>query len=286
MALSRARLYQQVIDGVLETRKKDDIRRTMIRKVVSSLALELYQEKRRTFTRDDLLRLLSVIRERYKENWATEELARQLIDSGIFEVVARGTYGFWHQTFLKYLTATDLARALVSPHIETRQNFWQLAWSKRTYSRWVEILRLMVGILVYEYRWEGTQKALEWLRALVAQRSTQEGDIGDLGLTLAIRSLSEIEETANLWKDEAWLKLEEAVANTWTEAVLEAADRGHEVRQARLLRLGREISHFNPFIAQTVSTRLTESFTGKNARIRKVVLQALGKLGKYAPVNF
>ena len=283
---SRATLYQQVIDAVLETRQKDPIRRTMVRKVVSSLALELYQEKRRTFTRDDLLRLLPAIRERYKENWATEELARQLINSGIFEVVARGTYGFWHQTFLEYLTATDLARALVSPHIETRQEFWQLARSKRTFSQWTEVLRLVVGILVHEHRREGTQKALEWLRALVAQRSTQEGDIGDLGLTLAIRSLSEIEETANLWKDEAWLQLEESVTNTWTEAVLEAADHGHEARQARLLRVGREISHFNPFIAHTVANRLTESFTRENARIRKVVLQALGKLGKYAPVNF
>jgi HEAT repeat protein len=284
--LSRARLYKQVFDAVLETRQKDAILRTMVRKVVSSLALELFQEKKRTFTYDDLLRLLPTIREQQKENWATEELARQLINSGAFEIVARGTYGFWHQTFLEYLTATELAQALISPHTKTRKQFWRLSRSKRTFGRWSEVLRLVVGILVYEHRREGRQKALEWLHALVAQRSTQEGDIGDLGLTLAIRSLSEIEETANLWKDEAWLKLEEAVANTWTEAVLEAADRGHEARQVRLLLVGSEISHFNPFVAQAVSTRLTASFPDKNARIRKVVLQALGKLGKYAPVNF
>jgi len=283
---SRATLYQQVIDAVLETRQIDPIRRTMIREVVSSLALEFYQQKRRTFTRDDLLRLLPTIRERHKENWTTEELARQLINSGIFEVVAKETYGWWHQTFLEYLAAAELALAFVSPHVEIQEAFWYLAWDKRKYSRWIEILRLMVGILIYEFRRQGTQKALAWLHALVAQRATSEGDVGDLGLTLAIRSLSEIGETAHLWEEPGFMELEEAVANTWTQAVLEAADRGHEVRQARLLYVAEEIGHFNPSVVQAVANQLMASITGKNARIRKVIIQALGRLGRYAPAGF
>ena len=282
---SRTALHQQVIDAILETRQKSSLRKAVLHRVVSSLALELHKEKRRTFTQDTLLRFLAEIRLRHKENWGTMEMAQRIINSGLLEVVARGTYGFWHLTFQEYLAAADLAHCLVDPDTKLQERFLDLSWRKRTYSRWVEVLRLMVGILVQEFKEEGTQRALGWLHRLLAQRAEQEGDVGDLGLALVIQSLSEVDGTTSQRKDEEWIKLEEAVTRNWIVAFFDAANRKHESRQERLLLSVHEICQFNSSVAQMAKEALTTDFRHKNAPIRKAVVRALGKLGKYAPVD-
>lgn len=282
---SRAALYQEVINAVLKTRLKDSLRRTTVRMVASSLALAFYQQNKRIFTREMLLRLLAEIRQRQAENWSTEGVARDFIDSGLLEIVAEGTYGFWHQTYQEYLAAGELAQWFVSPDATTRKRAWDLAWEKRTYSRWIEVLRLLVGVLIHEHRDEGVQRALSWLHALVNQRSQLEGDIGDLGLTLALHSLSEGDESRARWKKAEWVQIEKAVAHTWIDALLEATEHEHEARRERLLILAEHIGSFSPSVVSMVSQRVERTSRDKNARIRETALQISGKLGKYAPID-
>jgi predicted NACHT family NTPase len=72
------------------------------------------------------------------------------MNSGVLEVVAHTVYAFRHQTLQEYLAASTLADDLASGSIRG-ENAWELMWSKRTYSRWSEVLRLVVGILVREH---------------------------------------------------------------------------------------------------------------------------------------
>jgi predicted NACHT family NTPase len=112
LPLSRAMLYQQVLDAILETREMDLVRRKVLRRVLSDLALELYKVKGRTFSLDDLLALLPTVRQRQHENWITEEMARRIVTSGLLDVLARETYSFRHQTFQEYLAGVELAQRL------------------------------------------------------------------------------------------------------------------------------------------------------------------------------
>jgi hypothetical protein len=134
--------------------------------------------------------------------------------------VAQETYGFRHQTFQEYLAAVALAQRLVSQDPALCDETWAFAWSKRTYSRWKEILRLMVGVLVQNHRKEGARQAKQWLLALVGQRAAPEGDIANLGLALALESLTEVAETkAGNWRAEQGEKVEEEIVTSWVAAV-------------------------------------------------------------------
>jgi predicted NACHT family NTPase len=143
---SRAMLYREVIEAVLKTREHDHVWYALIWRVLSELALRLYQTRGRTFSMNDLLSFLTD--RQSKSLIEAAEIARRLIATGVMEVVARDTYGFRHQTFQEYLAAAELAYGLSHHNEERRKETWNLIWSKRTYSRWSEILRLMVGVLV------------------------------------------------------------------------------------------------------------------------------------------
>ena len=197
LPLSRATLYREVIEAVLKTRETDPIRCRLLQRMLTELALWLHQSRGRTFSVDDVVTFLLDIQ---RKSWGdAKDLINQVISSGVIEVVARDTYGFRHQTFQEYLAAVELARGLTSSDPAQHQQTWDLAWSKRTYSRWTEILRLMVGVLIHSPLAGGKNEAQRWLKALIAQRKSKEGDPGNLGLALAIKSLVEVSEA------EEWL---------------------------------------------------------------------------------
>ncbi len=281
LPLSRAELYQEVIEAVLETRLKDTIRQTTLRMVLSALALELYLKHQRTITREALLRLLAEIRTRQAENWNTEELARDIINSGIMETVAKATYGYWHSSFHEYFAAVELAGSLARREAER----WELIRKKHTYSRWTEVLRLTVGVLVNEYHDEGMDVALDWLRELAEQRKSSEGDPGDLGLALVLTSLGEVGDRAALWTNSSWVQLEEAVANTWTQALLDASLYQQVVRQKRLLNMAQDLRHLCPSAIALVVEHLGGDTFSKKRSAYAAALQALGKLGRHAPIS-
>jgi predicted NACHT family NTPase len=239
---SRAALYGEVIRAIGETREKNPARRQVLHGVLADLALELYTTKGRTFSLDDLLALLRIIRRRQHENWATEEMARRLIDSGFFEVLSQETYGFRHQTFQEYLAAVGLAYRLTDRDTHVRDEAWQLAWHKHTYSRWVEVLRLMVGVLIQAHGAKGSQTVLRWLRTLIEQRKTTEGDPGNLSLRLALASLTELQG----WQEDQMALLEEEIVSTWIDELIHR----HPGRMRKLKGLANDVIHLSGYTEQ------------------------------------
>ena len=186
---SRTMLYREVIDAILKTREASPVWQNVLLRLLTQFALWLHQNKGRVFTINDLVSFLADsqgILER------TADLAERILRSGMMEPVARQTFGFRHQTFQEYLAAGELARRLTHQDQTVREENWEQTWSKRTYSRWIEVLRLMVGVLYQQFGNKGKLEAQHWLQQLVGQRLTEEGDPGDLGLALALKSLAEI----------------------------------------------------------------------------------------------
>ena len=277
---SRAALYHEVIDAILETREKDSIQRKMLRHVGADLALRLYQLKGRIFTYNDLLDILPAVREDQQENWDTVEMATRMVTSGMLEVVAHETYGFRHQTIQEYLAAIELARRLVSQEPATREQAWNLVWSKRTYSRWTEVLRLLVGILAQEHGKKGAQEAQRWLRALIEQQMTSDGDLGDLGLALALKSLGEVAEATTDWKEMGGMELEREIGAIWVDGLLETFGHKRAMRRERLQVLAREVSGLGVLVMRIVTSRLVDTLSDKDSRVRAAAVRTLAEIGE------
>ncbi len=276
---SRASLYREIIDAVLEVREQDPIRRGMLRRVIADLALRLYEMRGHTFSRDDLLGLLPLVRKNQDENWDTVEMATRIIRSSVLEVVARETYGFQHQTFQEYLAAVELAHRFISQKPAIQEEGWKLAWNKRTYSRWADILRLLVGVLIREHGKIGRREAWRWLNMLMQQRRG-EGDPGNLGLILALKSLGEITEFSDQG-DVNTAKLDEKTVLTWLDELLDSAHNKREVMRERLVVLAREMGYLR---VQAVKVAMDWLVTG-NEEMRDMAVAVLKAQGKQVPIE-
>lgn len=110
----------------------------------------------------------------------------------VFDIIATQTYTFKHQMVQEYLAAVALARQLCSEDEQESKAAWEFAWNKHTYSRWFEILCMLVGVLLQEHGDRGMQIATQWLQRLGDKRQSDDGDIGNLALNLALKSLHEL----------------------------------------------------------------------------------------------
>lgn len=281
---SRVALYKETIAALVATHQENRSKQVALQRAVAALALRSYEERQRLLIRGTLHEHVVAIRKDQEEIWDVDEMTQALINSGILEVVAKDTYGFWHQTFQEYFASAELARRLI--HQRTRQASWNFVWQKRLSGRWTEVLRLMVGVLVQEYApQDGIPIALFCLRELVRQRMQTHGDVGDLGLALAIKSLGEIGEQTWFWHDPGWLQLEEEVAHSWTEALIETVRRNQTVRQRRLLQLIGDLCQLKPSTISSLIEELEAKTQVGNAQTREVLIFALGKFACYAPVQ-
>jgi HEAT repeat protein len=281
---SRAALYGETVAAIIAARQVDRNRQVELRRIIAALTFRLYVNQRRIFTREELIENLKKVRSSQDEIWKPEEIAQDIIDTGIVEVVARDVYGFCHQTFQEYFSGVEVARRLVDR--DTRRMAWGLAWQKHIYSRWTEVLRLMVGTLIHEYAEQGgVDIALSWLQALVDQRVQEQGDVGDLGLALAITSLGEVSGLAALWRIPEWAQLEEKIVCAWVGALLDALQRDQEVQQKRLLRLSDDMQLLNPATLALLERLLEAELNTENAHRRSAIVYSLGKLGRYTPIQ-
>lgn len=232
---SRAALYRDIMAIVLASRMPDQQERDGLRTWLADVALELYQTRGRNFTVADLLALFA-LRSPDLTYQAHLALVARILDSGLLDVVAWQTYGFQHQMFQEYLAAVALSSKLVSQDEAERQAAWDFIWRKHTYSRWREVLRLCVGVLVQEHGEQGSRIAARWLRRLADERTTPDGDVGNLCLELALGSLREFSSTLYT------VELEEVARSlvlSWTEALLQLFMRNQPLIRLRNHRLGR-----------------------------------------------
>ena len=301
---SRAMLYREVVNALLETRGGD----AQLRQALAHIALALYQVKGRTFTLKDLYTVLISLNVEQQASWNVEEMCYRVLNSGILDVVAAETYSFRHQTFQEYLAASALAERFMSRDEQTCVAAHQLAWSKHTYSRWNQIERLLVGILAQEYGDAGMLQARNWLTQLLEQRQTLAGDPGNLSLELAINVLGEVAQLEE-WQAAKTLALEEMAAVVWSEEVKRASQNGRG--PGRYLVTAADIGRLRPSAQQkAIEPLLKARFDGLSAILGAIhspfltqyLLEALERypdshdqrrirnifkyMGEFAPIDF
>src|SRR5205807_7727904 len=182
-------------------------------------------------------------------------------------VVARETYGFRHQTFQEYLAAAELVRRLTSRDASTCDEAWKLAWSKHTYSRWAEVLRLMFGELVSSGS-AGRSLAQRWLRTLLEQRDTEDGDPGNLALELAVTSLTEVAGMPE-WRSSQTARLDEQLVSSWIKATLDSPTQIH------IETIAQELRHLPESLAQIVIEHSLAVLSNQDEEKLKVVTEIL-----------
>ncbi len=185
----RAGLYSAVVEAALAAREPEADRRAALRRRLALAALRLFQQRGRTFTRAEALAALGGAEPPVSAAEA-ERALWQVARAGLIETPSVGPCAFRHLSFQEYLAGEALADGLTSRDEAERARAWNLAWSKRLYSRWTEPLRLMTGALGLLVN--GASVALRWVQALLAQREAEEGDPGGLGFALAARCVSEL----------------------------------------------------------------------------------------------
>jgi len=281
---SRASLYRDVIEATLVFKEPDSIARRHLLRTLTKFSLWLYQEKKgRTFTLDDLLTFVEDMQRRSWEE--AESIAKKITTSGVLDIVAHEIYGFRHQTFQEYLAAAELAQQLTSRQ-EKRKETREFVWGKRTYNRWTEVLRLMVGVLIQLPGGKGRAEAAYWLNRLVMQRTTEEGDPGDLGLTLAITSLSEIGGIEAWERDKTGqiVYLEKRVVILWAQELLDAARNQRTGRLERFQRLGRDIVLLRSFEKEAIIEYLIQAVKDPNGFVQNAATEVLENLGRWIPL--
>lgn len=281
---SRAVLYQQVIEAVLMLKEPDSVARKHLLRALTGLALWLYEQKKgRTFTLHELLICLEEVRHHSWEE--AERLAQKITTSGALDIVARETYGFRHQTFQEYLAAAELARMLIGHDEQKRENALALAWRKRTYSRWTELLCLMIGILANEHGNAGIRAARQWLQQLAGQYTQPEGDPGSLGLALMLKSAREITLLDAEPEQAAAIRaLERDMVALWLQDVLETADSDHEARAKRLRELAADIAMLHPATVAWIVEQLVQLLGDEKPAVAWTAMGTLGFFGDAVPL--
>ncbi len=256
--------------------------RLLLQRFLTDLALWLHQRKGRTFSMDDLIAFLLDVQ---RKSWGdTTDLVHRIISSGVIEVVARDTYSFRHQTFQEYLAAVELARRLTTPDPTQHQEAWDLAWSKRTYSRWTEVLRLMVGVLAQTSGTEGHTIVRRWVRALLAEQQDANGDPGNLGLALALKSLTEVSEMEE-WASLDLTEIEQEIIVTWIKGLIISAQYYNTSRVKRLNALAYDIGLLREPTIALVLRFLTNALSNRSKNVRKEVVNALRTWGERLPLH-
>jgi HEAT repeat protein len=279
---SRAVLYQLVVDALLAARApKDPASRRALRAAIAHVARELFRRGGRTFSRERLREAVTHLPDAVRAAIAgPAETVHRLAGSGLLEPTG-DELRFGHQTLHEYLVAVSLAEDLVVGG-EDAERAWALAWSKRTYARWSEPLRLMVGVLVHELGEPGASAALRFLRALAAQR--QAGDPGDLSLGLLVRSLGEVGEPPASWPEHELAPVE-ALLEAWTARVLDPSSARR--RDASLVDdLAMEVSRLRLPAQRRVLDPLSKALVSDaDARRREAAARAIERLGASAPLE-
>ncbi|HLY30253.1 MAG TPA: HEAT repeat domain-containing protein, partial [Ktedonobacterales bacterium] len=277
---SRAALYAAVVDATLATRAPDLTDRASLRAMLAQVALRLHQTRGRAFSRDDLHAALVATCGKSSE---TDANVVRLIGSGALDVVAHETYGFRHHTFQEYLAAVALADGLASANEQARAAAWALAWSKRAYSRWAEILRLMVGALTHEHGAAGAEAALRWLRALADECATPEGDPGDLCLFLALASLGEAVDGGAEWQARV-TEIADPLVRAWATLPTRETAYVPWLRERSWRTYIPDIRRLDPQITRYGLEALIQRLATVPPHNLRPLAEALGELGDHVPL--
>ena len=279
---SRAALYQRAVDALMQSRIAGAAERQGLLALFAQIALELFRSGGREFSAAQLRQSVDALPAQVRAGLPDAPgLVHALIGSGLLTPSGERAFRFSHHTLHEYLVGRALATALLSDAAPAAAA-WDLAWSKKTFSRWSEPLRLMVGVLVHERGAPGQARALAWLNALVAQSASEHEDPGNLVLALVIQSLGEIGSPPASWPEQE-LASTETLLDRWVEQSLQRQDDRRDAR-ASLSLLARELARVDFPVMQRVTERLSQVLLeDEDARRRVAAARALGWLEQKAP---
>lgn len=279
---SRAALYQRAVDALMQSRIAGAAERQGLLALFAQVALELFRSGGREFSEAQLRQSVDALPAPVRAGLPDSVgLVHELIGSGLLTPSGERAFRFSHHTLHEYLVGRALATALLSDAAPAAAA-WELSWSKKTFSRWSEPLRLMVGVLVHELGAPGQARALVWLNALVAQSTSEQGDPGNLILALVIQSLGEIGSPPASWPEQELASIE-TLLDRWVEQSLQRQDDRRDAR-ASLSLLARELARVDFRVMQRVTERLSQVLLGdEDARRRAAAARALGWLEQKAP---
>ncbi|WP_201372539.1 HEAT repeat domain-containing protein [Ktedonobacter robiniae] len=278
---SRAKLYQEVIDAIIAFREPHSFNRKHILRELAGFALWLHQHKGRTFTSDDVL---AYFKDEQQKNWhEIEDISQRMMSSGILDIVARDTYGFRHQTFQEYLAATELSRRILYTNGTSQQQIWDYLWSKRRYSRWAEVLKLFVEVLVISSK-RGVTEATHWLKMLSQEHVTTIGDPGLLSLKLALKTLNDV-ALIDEWRQPQTLSLEKELLWYWIQASLQLKEGPFHRRTEKFKELIPNIDFFRGEASDFLRVFFTDELSKALDQQNISRAQALLSLGTDFPIE-
>lgn len=274
---TRSELYRTFVDAGIQSRAAIlPYDRSTLHVAIADVALRLFQDRGRTFSRDDLYERLLVTRGALNETWEPGRMCESIIICGLLEPVAPDTYGFRHLCFQEYLTAQAVAFWLTEPGKTHREEILNLLYEKRTRSRWVEPLRLMIGVLMQERGPAGQREAQHWLEELVALHEAGN-DPGHLCLGLALRSLSELPP--------ARAHIGQTVFASWLRTLLQSVNLGDDIQSKYLETLGAFVNEFDAGLRADAVNLLATAAKDQKWQVRAVAIRLLGYCGAIALVE-
>lgn len=269
----RAALYAAALDVMMELRIIDPDQRRILRDIFTHIALDLYQTRGRQFSRHDLHTLLAA-HDQADDTLQEKSYSIQILNAGVLDRMGEHTYGFKHQMFQEYLAAVALAQQLTHSDDAISQGAWEFIWRKRTYSRWREVLCLLVGVLAQEHGEQGSLIAAKWLLRLAQEHTTNHGDPSNLSLILALTSLREFPSVVRY---PAMLQATRTLVVLWAQTLFNALLQGYELyhygnewkptrynelerTSTRLERLLQDIRRLHLSVALTAVSTLEDAF--------------------------
>ena len=213
-----------------------------------------------------------------------------MLASGVLQRISKDHYEFKHPTYREYLTAIALARRLAGANETLREKTDQLAHAQRFASAWSEPMRMLAGAAVAERASRGREWAVRWLNELRALTLDPAAPDASQALELAVASLSDIPDVADLATE-----IDAAtILDTWANALLQAAGEDQSERLASLSRLATNVAALPPTnvaaLPPTLAERAQERLTcalgdASQPDLQIAAAKALARTGDFAPVE-
>lgn len=168
---------------------------------------------------------------------------------------------------------------------ETRQRAaWSRAWSSRFSSSGRAILRTIVTLLRDGRRETGERAAQWWLDMLRDQQASADGDVGDLGLMVALDALNE-RTSFRLMRPTTLVASARACTQNWAERIFDALRSGNVIRLHHLFLLAENICALPHRWVESALQTLLKAFDDPWYELRYVAATALGYLGEQVPLE-
>ncbi|MDQ2902203.1 MAG: HEAT repeat domain-containing protein [Chloroflexota bacterium] len=183
-----------------------------------------------------------------------------------------------------YEQVTQLAARLLSRDTGIREDGWRESWHRRFSRRWQAVLRQAIITLLRDHGTRGLQAVTWWLEQLSEHLATLDRDPGDVGLALALDTLSQVFRDHLPGSDQLQTYALTS-ARLWAERLPVALSAGSLARMAHLHLLAEPLLGFPTASMQPTVQVLLAVLHDPWYEARHNAAHALGRLGEHVPLE-